>query len=147
MSSRGARLCTMSLFSSAPSRLITWGPPRGVARAGGRRGDVQHCHPPKPSSLLKHQAGGSPMLFSTILWWRDQFWYLPHYRRWSWGAVHAPFFVGFIIEIYGETRKSWLHRKNHSLEQICVIKQHVGINSTRCHCSDNNAVPFCKRIF
>lgn len=59
-------------------------------------------------------------------------------------TVHAPFSVWFIIEIYGEAKKSWLLRNNHSLEQICVIKQHVGINSTHRHCSDNNAVPFSK---
>lgn len=58
------------------------------------------------------------------------------------GPVPAPFSVWFIIERCGEVNKSWLHRNNHPLEQICVIKQHVGISSTRCHCSDNNDVPF-----
>lgn len=48
-----------------------------------------------------------------------------------------------MTEIYGEVKKR-LHRNTHSSEQICVIKQRVGINSAHCHCSDNNAVPFCK---
>lgn len=147
MSSRGTWLCTVSLLSSAQRRNTTWGPPRGVAGARGSRGDIQHCHQPKPSSLLWHQAGKSPPLSPTSLWWRDLFLCLPHYKRWSRGPVHAPFSVWFIIERYGEAKKSWLHRNNHSLEQICVIKQHGGINTTRCHCSDNNAVSFWKWIF
>lgn len=98
------------------------------------------CHPPsrdtKPSTLPNHPLMKRFALVPSTL-----------QEMKLRTTVHAPFSVWFIIEIYGEAKKSWLLRNNHSLEQICVIKQHVGINSTHRHCSDNNAVPFSKWIF
>lgn len=76
---------------------------------------------------------------------RDWYLYLPRCQRRCWGSLHRPRSLCFVREVRGEVLKSWLHRAD--LEQICVIKKHVGINSSHCHCSDNNAVPFNKWIF
>lgn len=85
-----------------------------------------NCHQPEQSYLLRYRAVESLLLSPTALWWRQWYLHLPHYKRRCWGPVHTTYSLCFIIDIYGEAKKIWLHRNKNALYSRFVSLRSVG---------------------